>query len=137
MKSSTETKTESNYDSDFSQIIILQNFVIFLANASFYTQKNYENFYIPYLFIASFIMTGGYFIYRITKNYCFLNFFINRYRVYTRTRLSRLIGILCMTCLIIRFLLSAKTVFVIQNTFLILAFIFITINILRFLLNRY
>lgn len=136
MRSSIETKAKSKYDKYFSQIIMLQNFVIFLTNASFYTQKGYDNFYIPYIFIAAFIMSAGYIIYRISRDYRFSQFFINRYRAYTKTSSSRLMGVLCLGFLIMRFLLSPRMVFFFQNAFFIVAFVFLAAAILRLTLNR-
>lgn len=136
MRSSIETKAESNYDYYFSQIIMLQNFVIFLTNASFYTQRGYDRFYIPYIFIAAFIMSAGYIIYRISRDYRFSRFFTNRYRAYTKTSSSRLMGVLCLGVLIMRFLLSPRMVYFFQNAFFIAAFVFLAAAILRLTLNR-
>ena len=136
MESSIKTTAESNYDSYFRQIIILQNFVIFLTSASFYTQKGYDSFYIPYIFIAAFIMSVAYLIYRISRDYGFSRFFKDRYRAYTKTSSSRLMGVFCLCALIMRFLLSSQMVFFFQNAFFIAAFVFPAAAILRLTLNR-
>ncbi len=119
-----------------SQLSLIGYFTIILANASFYTQKEYNSFYIQPVLFFSFLLTMGYFLYRVSQEYNFFSFLIENLRHYSRRPLSRLIAILGLCSFIARFLLDAKIIFYIQNTFYIAAFIYLAIGIILFLVNR-
>ena len=127
---------ESKYDMFLRRLLLMQNFVILLALASLYTQKGYEDFHIRTVFIVSFIITAGYFFYKLLNTTCLLTDLKPDYNAYCKTAMARLMGSLCVVLLIVRFFLPPETVFIIQNILYIAAFVFLLAGILFLCLRK-
>ncbi|MDE6551533.1 MAG: hypothetical protein K2K98_01020 [Muribaculaceae bacterium] len=130
MNTEINLNSGQKYNLFFRRLLIMQNFVIILALASFYTQKGYEDFHVQAVFIIAFLITAGYFLYKLLHTSCLISDLKPQYSAYCRTATARLMGTLCLALLIVRFFLLPEIVFLIHNILYIAAFIFLMAGIL-------
>ncbi|MDE5585065.1 MAG: hypothetical protein K2I92_01850 [Muribaculaceae bacterium] len=125
----------SRHEQFLRRFLVMQNFVTILALASFYTQKGYEDFHVQAVFIISFLITAGYFLYKLMNTTCLLSDITPSYKAYGKTAIARLLSITCIALLAVRFFLPSEIVFIIQNILYIAAFVFLIAGIV-FLIRR-
>lgn len=131
MRTDTNIKIVQNmkYNLNIRLLLVMFTTVVLLACASLYSQEGYESFHIQPVLIISFLLTLGYFLYRICKDKGFFHYMVDRCREYGKTPTALLLSLICLIILGVRFLLKDIIVFYVQNAFYMGAIIFVIFGI--------
>lgn len=132
MKTETKINTEHNckYELFSRQIWVMGTTVALLACASIFSRNGYYSFQVGAVSMVGFLAIILYFLFRTTHNKGFHDYFMERFHKYSKTPLARIISLLTIGIIILRFLLPNEVLPYVQITLYMSAGLFLTAGII-------
>lgn len=130
------TASTLKYDFLNRLLWVMGNTVALLAVASIYSQTGFDSFLIHPVFAVSFILTRGSFLLMAVLLKGFLNYFLERFKVYGKTPFAVTMSLLCLTSLLTRFFLPNEIIHYVQTAFYVAAGVFLISGILYLIRKR-